>query len=301
MSLENAAEEDPEFQRPLISGSSTQSNLHLELHHTSEYLRTYAVFLKAKISILGADLDKRYSTISFQGYSKDGMEWKNEEFIEKSILMEKADELLSKNSLVIYCEILQLGYVNIQKESIPIYDDSKLLDDYSKLFENSLFADATINVKGHSFRVHKAIITVRCSFFAAMFNPESRMKEQVEGIAEINDISVDVFREILRFIYTGKVENIKENVADLLIAAEKYDLNVLKAICEREMYEILSEENAMEFLIIVDRLNISLLKKRILRFIKQNITVIIAQDNWTDILSKHVDLLTEILQMQIEN
>lgn len=297
-----SAESIPEISWTLVLniGSSTQSNLHLELHHTSEFYRTNAVLLKAKISILGANLDKRYSTITFEGDSYDGKKWTNEEFIKKSILMEKADELLSKNSLVIYCEISQSTFISVQKENIQTHEDSGL-DDYSKLFENSLFTDATINVKGHSFRVHKAIIAARCSFFYALFNPESGLKEQKEGIAEINDISVDVFREVLRFIYTGKVENITENVADLLIAADKYDLNVLKAICEKKIYEILSKENAMEFLIIADKLKLSLLKKEILAFIKKNMSDIIAQDNWIDILIKHADLLTEIFQMQTAN
>jgi len=58
-------------------------------------------------------------------------------------------------------------------------------------------------------------------FFDAMFAHD--MEENKERMVKITDIDAIVFKEMLRFMYCKRVENIANVAQDLIIAADKYD------------------------------------------------------------------------------
>lgn len=72
------------------------------------------------------------------------------------------------------------------------------------------------------------------------------MRETKEGIVRISDEDESLFREILRFIYQGTVENMEEHGSELFILSDKYDIPELSAFCERHLLKHLSVDNAME-------------------------------------------------------
>ena len=67
------------------------------------------------------------------------------------------------------------------------------------------------------------ILSARSPVFRAMF--EHEMEESKLNRVEISDISPDVFKEMLNFLYTGKSPNLNEMAADLLAAADKVNIN----------------------------------------------------------------------------
>ncbi len=56
-------------------------------------------------------------------------------------------------------------------------------------------------------------------FFNAMF--EHEMEESKKNRVEINDVDPEVFKEMMRFIYTGKAPNLEKMADNLLAAADK--------------------------------------------------------------------------------
>ncbi len=76
-----------------------------------------------------------------------------------------------------------------------------------------------LNVGGRSFDAHKAILSSTSKVFAAMFVNETT--EKLSNHVDIQDIHPDVFQEVLRFIYTGRVP-LEKMTASLLAAADKY-------------------------------------------------------------------------------
>ena len=107
-----------------------------------------------------------------------------------------------------FCSV-SVDYVDIK---VPA---CKLSDDFSQLFEDEEFSDVIISVAGCEFKVHKAILSARSPVFAAMF--KNAMKESKTGIIKIYDVSQCAMKELLRFMYTGKVLNIDKICDDLLI------------------------------------------------------------------------------------
>lgn len=74
----------------------------------------------------------------------------------------------------------------------------------------------------------------------------TKMKESLEGKIKLDDMSPSVCKELLRFIYQGKVDNLSHCVTELYIAADKYGMNDLRGLCEWHLYSNLSYENAMQ-------------------------------------------------------
>lgn len=72
------------------------------------------------------------------------------------------------------------------------------------------------------------------------------MRESNEGVVRLVEEDDSLFREILRFIYQGTVENLEENASELYILSDKYDIPDLSALCEKYLLNQLSVENAME-------------------------------------------------------
>ena len=98
---------------------------------------------------------------------------------------------------------------------------------------------------------------------------------------------------MLRFIYTGKVLNLDKMADGLLVAAEKYNLDRLKAMCEQAIYTRLSIQNALETLITADLQKAVQLKNRTIGFIRQHGAAIIKTAAFKTMLKTHPDLISE--------
>jgi hypothetical protein len=88
---------------------------------------------------------------------------------------------------------------------------------------------------------------------------ESEMEEARTSQAKIKDIDGEVMLEMVRFMYTGKVENIKDHAKDLLYAAEKYELKDLKKECLESLNLNLELDNVPQTLVLADRYNAKIL------------------------------------------
>ena len=87
----------------------------------------------------------------------------------------------------------------------------------------------------------------RSPVFDAMFR--SDLTEKAINTLKIEDIEPRVFEEVLRFIYTDSFNQMEEMASDLLVAAEKYMLTLLKAKCEVSLSRNVTVENCCELLL----------------------------------------------------
>lgn len=97
--------------------------------------------------------------------------------------------------------------------------ECKLNEDLLGLFESQKFSDVILSVSGREYYAHKAILAARSPVFAAMF--EHEMEEKKQNRVEITDMEHDVLKEMLKFIYSGKVSLLEKMADDLLAAADK--------------------------------------------------------------------------------
>ena len=187
-------------------------------------------------------------------------------------------------SLTIVCD------VTVFPEQIKVPRCS-LSDDFAQLFDNQKFSDVTLSVNGTEFQAHKNILAARSPVFAAMF--EHDMEEKQSGKVEIHDFDGDVIKEMLLFIYTGKVLNLDKMADELLAAADKYQLDRLKAMCEKTLLNNLSIENASELLVLSDLHNAEQLKAQTIKFINENGTGVIETEGFKNMVKTKPCLVAE--------
>jgi len=127
----------------------------------------------------------------------------------------------------------------------------KILDDVASLHKEIELSDFTFFVEKEEFPVHKALLAARSPVFFKMFTVD--MQEKSGKMQEILDIGKEAFEEFLRFIYTGEVVNLEENVEDLLVLADRYEVSDLQKVCESNLLTNLNVSNAKEVFQIAHR------------------------------------------------
>ena len=111
--------------------------------------------------------------------------------------------------------------------------------------------DFTFLFDGKEVPCHKHVLAAASPVLEAMV--ENQHREAIENKAKIQ-ISEEVGRAFVQFIYTGKLEDQKLNEHPLafLALSEKYDLQVLKDMAEAELMKQLDMENMVEMIFIGD-------------------------------------------------
>jgi len=131
--------------------------------------------------------------------------------------------------------------------------------DFGNLLTSQSSSDISFIIDGKEVKAHKLILSARSPVFAAMFR--SDMKEKEMDQIDIPDISPVVFNELLRFIYTDRVQLTEDNAEPLLAAANQYLLLSLKTHCEEFVIKGLSTENCVEMFVLAEMYDASHLKK----------------------------------------
>ena len=99
---------------------------------------------------------------------------------------------------------------------------------------------------------------------------------------------------MLQFIYSGKVDRLKQNSRELLAAADIYQLSHLKSMCEDELAKELSVENAVEILLLADLHSSHQFKSKIIHFINSNSAAVSKTGDWTSMIKTRPGLIAEI-------
>ena len=84
--------------------------------------------------------------------------------------------------------------------------------------------------------MHKCVLAAHSDVFSAMFQLKSSV-ENIHSRVKIIDFDSTIVRQMLRYLYSGDFpeELSRENVAELLKIAEKYQLEMLKLASEERL------------------------------------------------------------------
>uniref|UniRef100_A0A8C0J1D4 Speckle type BTB/POZ protein like n=1 Tax=Chelonoidis abingdonii TaxID=106734 RepID=A0A8C0J1D4_CHEAB len=229
---------------------------------------------KFKFSLLNAKREETKAMESQRAYRfVQGKDWGFKKFIRRDFLLDEANGLLPDDKLTLFCEVSVVqDSVNISGQSntntlkVP---ECRLAEDLGNLWETTRFTDCSFYVGGQEFKAHKSVLAARSPVFNAMF--EHEMEESKKNRVEINDVDPEVFKEMMRFIYTGKAPNLDKMADNLLAAADKYALERLKVMCEEALCSNLSVENVADILILADLHSAEQLKAQAIDFINRQV------------------------------
>lgn len=195
----------------------------------------------------------------------------------------------------------------LQLQTLPAYQSQRLqeFDEFEKLLNEPRFADVSFQVVGDDDRepllAHRNILSARSPVFKAMF--EHEMLENKRSRVDIEDVGYDVMKELLKYLYTAKLTgNLGLNMmAELLVAAEKYNVEGLKTRCEKILGDGMTAANVLRFLPLADTHNATELRARGIAFIVANSEEIVDSAEFKLFVQLQPQLICEIFQALVDN
>ncbi|KAK7353208.1 hypothetical protein VNO80_18648 [Phaseolus coccineus] len=117
----------------------------------------------------------------------------------------------------------------------------------SRMLGEAIHADLTIITADGSLRAHKAVLSSSSPVFRSMFH--HNLKEKESSTIHVEDMSLESCTALISFLYgTIKQQDFWKHRLQLLGAANKYDIDGLKDICEESLLEDLNSRNVLDML-----------------------------------------------------
>lgn len=115
-------------------------------------------------------------------------------------------------------------------------------EDIGNLFNNKELSDFTITCGDRKFFVHKAILSARSDFFAAMFRHD--MKEVKEKEGKIEKMEPDILDLVLCYLYTGELPPLSvKSLQKIYAAADRFIVEPLKIKCHSLFIDSFTNES----------------------------------------------------------
>jgi hypothetical protein len=117
--------------------------------------------------------------------------------------------------------------------------ERQVLTNLSKLLVTQSMVGVTFIVKNEKIGAHSAIVVCAAStspVICAMLEKDT-FGEGHNRVVEVKDIEPAVFKEMLRYLYTGKATKLDEDemTETLFLAAVNYQIEKLKDLCEQSL------------------------------------------------------------------
>ena len=256
--------------------------------HTSLYLRllskTKDIYMESSFNIL----DNKGKLVPFDEPASDTFtssgdydSWGYPEFLSR----DEIEACYCKDGmLVISCNIRILNALSGVNDS-----SGGLCEDIKKLWEKGEKFDVTFEVEGERISAHRFMLTARSPVF----------ETELHGpfVIKIHDMKAEVFKALLRFIYTDDFEFLSvELVQDVFIASDRYDLQMLKAQCQQWLVLNLSIETVLPTLILAEQHSSPWLKEKCLEFTSksENFTQLALTEGYVHMMQSFPSLLVEL-------
>ena len=132
---------------------------------------------------------------------------------------------------------------------------------------------------------------------AAMFQHD--LKESQSRVIEIADISPKVFQEVLRFLYSGTAKEMDGMAMDLLVAADKYQIDALKNESASILVKNLAVDNATKILVLAHLHSCPKLFEETLDFMSKNSEAICSRSDWMTVITNYPELAFQATQKMV--
>ena len=178
---------------------------------------------------------------------------------------------------------------------IDLQITKKYQKDLGKTFLDKDHSDIKVICGEKIYDCHKVILSARSRYFKTLLSWNG--SETDERMIEIVDFDCAVIFQVLQYIYTGTLDNTansEDMASEILKAANKYELEALKALCEKKLVDVLKDENCLRIYILSDFHQAFVLKKEALEIINSNWEAVFKSEDWEMCVRDHPGLAVEI-------
>ncbi|KAI6180163.1 hypothetical protein M3Y98_00689700 [Aphelenchoides besseyi] len=99
----------------------------------------------------------------------------------------------------------------------------------AEFYGDNEMADTEIRVDKQTFKASKAILAAHSVMF--------------DGLTEVDDVDVEMFDLMIRFMYSNRVENLDAVASRLLVVADRFKIDQLIEICINSLLENMNTAN----------------------------------------------------------
>ena len=162
------------------------------------------------------------------------------------------------------------------------------------------------DVGGQTFAAHRCVLAARSPAFSAeLFGA---MKESnTAGVIHVDDMEAQVFKALLYFVYTDslpKTKNTEEEDEEedvmsqhLLVAADRYNLERLKLLCEEKLCKYIDVGTVATILALAEQHNCHGLKKACFDFLSSptNLRAVVVTDGFKHLKRSCPAIMDELI------
>ncbi|RWR90230.1 BTB/POZ domain-containing protein [Cinnamomum micranthum f. kanehirae] len=190
----------------------------------------------------------------------------------------------------------KISFLKIWSPLEPIHHQNHRFSSSSSSFTDIVLeaSDDDCGTGAPSIRAHKAVLISKSPVFKAML--ENEMEESRSGIIKISEVSYDVLRSFVHYLYTAEVSLDEVMALELLVLAEKYQVKHLKSFCEKFMTSKVNSENAMMSFAFAHRHNAKNLLEASLSLITDNMFEQVDRDEYKELVDENPRLVVEIYE-----
>ncbi|CAN6318384.1 unnamed protein product [Urochloa humidicola] len=212
---------------------------------------------------------------------------------------------------------------NTSAAVLPLLEvpESDLHQHFAWLLKSEEGTDVTFQVGGETLSAHRCVLAARSTVFRTELFGQMK-EDSTNSVIRIDDMEANFFRLLLTFIYSDSVPNMKEDEKEqleknedddsrvtwqhLLMAADRYDLERLRIICQVNLCKCISVTTVVKMLVLADKRNYGWLKESCLDFLQipANLEEVMAAgglNNLSSCSSILIDLIAKLALLKRNN
>jgi speckle-type POZ protein len=214
---------------------------------------------------------------------------------------------LRDDGFSIRCDVSVLKDVNKGNQFVVV-PPSNLHQQLGNLLKSMDGADVTFIVGGEIFSAHRSVLAARSSVLKAELL--GVMKDNSCDPIKINDMEAHVFKSLLHFIYTDCLPELAHERTDdiatrrdvviashLLVAADRYNIERLKLICEEKLCNNIDSNMVATTLALAEQHNCNGLMDACFEFLAfpSNLEAMVASDGFEHLKSSCPSVLKKLV------
>jgi hypothetical protein len=118
------------------------------------------------------------------------------------------------------------------------------LKNLNEYLDSGIYCDLTFRIGCEQFPCHRIILASSSPYFQALLT--HTFKENSLNSIELRDIEPQTFSSLLHYIYSGQIELDENNVQELLIASDMFQLDEVVKFCCHYLSISLNEKNVLD-------------------------------------------------------
>ena len=222
--------------------------------------------------------------------------YSHEQIVSKSILDEDNLEILA---VITFRGKVKNINMSLEQEEDMITETAKVGLDLFKAFESQEFCDFDIVCDDKIIKCHKVVLASRSPVFRAMLlhNMEESSSQKVEP----KNFDFDTMYLVLKFMYKGEIEQplLVKHAETIFKAADYYEIDDLKAACEKVLITQINIKNMLDMLVMADMYKAGELKSATKKLIVENSKELMKQKDWKLRFGSSQSLVFEVLESVI--